>query len=289
MHATLLIGLLFQTSGLIGASFASKVWHLILAQGFCTGWGMGLLSQASFNLVTQWFSTHRSLANGIVAAGAGLGGLTYSLVANAAIQHVGLSWTFRLLAAVSFAVNSICVLLVRDKNKEIGVSQHAIDCSLFKRIEFIFILGYSTFSIIGYIVVLFSLPHYARYIGLTAKQGSTVGALFNLGQALGRPLIGYLSDSLGRINVAGAMTLLSGSLVVSIWIFAHNYSVSQVSMVKVPHIKSLDSRRLRSLWGLSSRYILGHYRPSLRRGLRSQSSPVCIFDYLVNACFSCFR
>lgn len=35
---------------------------------------------------------------------------------------------------------------------------------------------------LGYIVLLFSLPNYARSIGLSAHQGSVIGAVLNLGQ-----------------------------------------------------------------------------------------------------------
>jgi MFS family permease len=80
-------------------------------------------------------------------------------------------------------------------------------------------------QILGYIVLLFSLPNYANYIGLTAHQGSVVGAILNLGQGLGRPPIGYFSDSLGRINMAGFMTFLSGLFALVIWVNAKSYGV----------------------------------------------------------------
>jgi hypothetical protein len=35
---------------------------------------------------------------------------------------------------------------------------------------------------LGYVVLLFSLPNYARSVGLTAQQGSVIGAILNLGQ-----------------------------------------------------------------------------------------------------------
>jgi len=78
---------------------------------------------------------------------------------------------------------------------------------------------------LGYIVLLFSLPNYANSVGLTSKQGAIVGALLNLGQGLGRPPIGYFSDSIGRINIAAAMTFLSGLFALAIWINARSFGV----------------------------------------------------------------
>jgi cyanate permease len=71
----------------------------------------------------------------------------------------------------------------------VGSVQLAFDFRLFKRMEFLLLLGWGFFSMLGYIVLLFSLPNYARSIGLSAQQGSVIGALLNLGQ--------------GRISEAG--------------------------------------------------------------------------------------
>lgn len=143
---------------------------------------MGFLFVASVGIVPQWFSKHRSFANSIAAAGSGIGGLVYSLATNAMIKSIGLGWAFRILAIVSCAVNVICTILVRDRNKAVGSVQLAFDVRLFKRAEFLLLLGWGFFSMLGYIVLLFSLPNYARSVGLSAQQGSVVGALLNLGQ-----------------------------------------------------------------------------------------------------------
>lgn len=72
------LGIFFETASFIGASFATRIWHLFLSQGVCFGWGMGFLFIASVNVPPQWFTTKRSLANGIAAAGSGFGGMVSS-------------------------------------------------------------------------------------------------------------------------------------------------------------------------------------------------------------------
>jgi MFS family permease len=223
---TLLLGVFFQTISFIGASFVKKTWQLFLSQGVCFGWGMGFLFVGSVGIIPQWFTTKRSLANGIGASGSGFGGLTYSLAANAMIQNLGLAWSFRILGIVSFVVNFICAILLKDRNKKLGVSQVAFDIRLFKRLEFWGLLGFGVFSMLGYVVLLFSIPNYGNRIGLSAKQASIVGALLNLGQGLGRPPMGYFSDSVGRINMAAAMTFLCALFSLVIWINAKSFGVS---------------------------------------------------------------
>ena len=183
-QAALSIGILLETAGLLGASFASEIWHLFLSQGVAFGLGMGFIFVASVGIIPQWFSKKRSFANSIGASGSGIGGLIYSLATDAMIQHVGLGWAFRILAIISCVANLVCTILVRDRNKAVGAVQMAFDVRLFKRGEFMLVLMWGFLSMLGYIVLLFSMPNYAKSIGLTAQQGSVVGAILNLGQGM---------------------------------------------------------------------------------------------------------
>jgi MFS family permease len=225
-RTTLLIGVFFQTVSFIAASFATAIWQLALSQGACFAIGLGFLFVGSVGVIPQWFTTRRSLANGISASGSGFGGLIYSLATNAMIQSVGLSWAFRILAIISFVVNFTCAILLRDRNKQVGSIHMAFDFRLLKRYEFWLLQGYGFFSMLAYVVLLFSIPNYGHAVGLTQKQGSILAAVLNLGQGLGRPPIGYFSDWIGRINMAGTMTFLSGVLALVVWINAKSFGVS---------------------------------------------------------------
>ncbi|KAJ4424782.1 hypothetical protein N0V82_000501 [Gnomoniopsis sp. IMI 355080] len=214
------IGVILETAAFIGASFTSQIWHLLLSQGIAFGAGMGFLFTGSVGLLPQWFIKRRSLANSIGTAGSGFGGLTYSLAANAMISQLGLAWAFRILAILAFVVNGGCSFLARDRNKEVGAVHQAFHKGLFKKVELYLFLAWGFFSILGYIIVVFSLASYASVVGYTATQGSILAAVFNLSQGLGRPLIGFYSDRIGRINVAGLSALLAGLAAFFLWIFA---------------------------------------------------------------------
>ncbi|KAF7559181.1 hypothetical protein G7046_g4982 [Stylonectria norvegica] len=222
---TMLCGAVLESLSLILASLAKRTWHLFLTQGLLFGLGMGLLFIPSVGIIPQWFTTRRSLANGLATAGSGLGGLTYSLASGAMLRTMGLQWTFRILSIITLVVNIICILLLKDRNKIIGSSQLAFDASLLKRLEYQLLLGFGSFSMLAYVVLVFSLANYANEIGLTPSQGAVVSALFNLGQAIGRPLVGYFSDYIGRINMATLMTLLAGILSLTVWVNAKSYGV----------------------------------------------------------------
>ncbi|KAJ5953581.1 major facilitator superfamily domain-containing protein [Penicillium verhagenii] len=168
----------------------------ITTRALCFGLGMGMQFSATVGIIPQWFTRRRSLANGIATAGSGIGGLIYSLATSAMIQRWGIGWTFRILAIVSAATP-----------------------------EFQLTLAWGCFSVLGYVALLLSIPDYASTVGLTASQGSILGAMFNLGGGLGRPVIGYVSDSFGRLNTALACTFLAGLFSLLIWIFAKSFGV----------------------------------------------------------------
>ena len=220
----LLTGVFFETLSLIGASFCKQKYQIILAQGFCFGWGMGFLFVGSVGLMSQWFTKKRSLANSIAAAGSGCGGLIYSLVIQRVIEKNGLPWAFRVLGICVFTVNLTAANLIRDRNKQIGSRHRSFDLSLLRRPEFLFLQAWSWFSVIGYTILLFSLPAYGRAIGLSASQASVLGAVLNAGTMLGRPFIGLSSDRWGRINLATFLSLLCGILCISLWIPAETVS-----------------------------------------------------------------
>ena len=186
---------------------------------------MGFLFVGSVGIVPQWFTSKRSLANGIGTAGSGMFGMVYSLASDAMIERISLPWAFRILGILAFVVNCTCAILLKDRNNAIGASQMAFDHRLFRKMEFQLLSGWGIFSMFGYIVLLFSLPNYALSIGLTARQGSIIGALLNLGQGIGRPAVGIFSDAAGRINIATFLTFTCGLFCFVIWIFAKSFGV----------------------------------------------------------------
>ncbi|KAF7846028.1 hypothetical protein BT93_L5528 [Corymbia citriodora subsp. variegata] len=230
-NVTMAIGTVLIFVSLFTASYATQIWHLFLSQGVCFGIGMGFVYIPATAVLPQWFSTKRSLAVGISTSGAGLGGVAYNLIAGAAVRNLGLQWTYRILAFTSLAVNGICAILIRDRSKASKAKGKTFDWREFGRPEVIMVIIWGFLSEIGYIVLLYSLPHFATSIGLSQGQGSVIGAIFNLGLGFGRPIIGYCSDRLGRINVAAFMTASCGIFCLAIWVPAKSYAALAIFAV----------------------------------------------------------
>jgi MFS family permease len=221
---TLCIGILFQAAAFIGASFATEIWHLYLSQGVSLRVGIGFMFVATAGIIPQFFTKGRALANGMASAGSGCGGLIYSLATYAMVPRLGLAWTFRTLAILQFVVCGSCTILLKDRNKQIGSSLASFDARLLKRPEFLLLLGWGFFSVLGYVTLLFSLPNWVSTIRLNAWQGATVGAMASLGQAISRPIVGHFADRAGCLSVATTATAFAGLFCFVFWIFVETYA-----------------------------------------------------------------
>ena len=199
-RASLFIGTFFVSLSMLGASFATEVYHLFLSQGICFGWGLGFLYIPASTVLPQRFDKKRCLSMGLASSGAGFGGIAYNLVAGAAIEALGWRWAYRILAICTAVVNFTCSILLRDRNKSVKPRRQGFDLHEFGHISVTLLILWGIFTELGYIVLLYSLPNYAGTIGLSAHQGSVVSAVLNVGLGFGRPIIGFISDRFGRID-----------------------------------------------------------------------------------------
>lgn len=187
--------------------------------------GMGFVYITASAMLPPWFSTRRNLAVGLSTSGAGIGGLAYSLATDRMIEELGVELAYRILAFCTLGVNFFASPLLKEWGGRIEVvcGQLPFTPKDFGRIEVLLIIIWGAVTDLAYVNMLYSLPTYASSIGLTSKQGSVSNALFNLGLAVGRPFIGHFSDTFGRINMAGAMTLLCTIFCFGLWIPAQSY------------------------------------------------------------------
>lgn len=222
---TMAAGVALQTSGYVAAGFVNRIWQLMITQGILVGLGIGFVYVPSLPILSQWFDTRRSLANGIASAGSGFGGALFSWTTGAIVDALGLQWALCATGIITFVLIIIAISLLRDRNKYIKPPQLAFDISLLKRYEVQLLLAWSFVSMLGYITLLFSLSDFALSIGITAQRATDIIGFLNIGTAVGRPIIGIASDKLDRIDVAGALTLICGLSCFVFWLPAYSYGL----------------------------------------------------------------
>ncbi|KIW28151.1 uncharacterized protein PV07_07833 [Cladophialophora immunda] len=222
----MLAGAVIFGGGFIAASFATRIWHLYLSQGALVGLGVGFVYVPSIAVLSQWFARRRSLANGISAAGSGIGGLIFSFAIGAMIEHLGIGWALRITGIIALFANLVAAAFIRDRNSVIRPKQHPFDRDLVSRVEVLLLLSWAFLSMLGYIALLYSLSDFSLFIGLSRQQATQVTAFLNMGTALGRPFIGVASDRFGRFGVATSLTFVCGLSCLVIWIPATSFGVT---------------------------------------------------------------
>ena len=226
IHVPMFIGAAVIGGGFIAASFAREIWHLFLTQGVLVGLGVGFIWIPSTAILPQWFLKRRSLANGITLAGTGLGGVLFSLTTRPMILNLGLAWALRITGILSFTMNFIGSILIRDRNKVVQPIHHGLDIRLFRRLPIVLLLAWSFIVMLGYITLLYSLSEFTLSLGVSDSQAVDITAFLNVGTAVGRPLVGQASDRYGRVEVAGIVTFVCGLTIFCIWIPSSNYGVT---------------------------------------------------------------
>ncbi|KAL9596231.1 MAG: hypothetical protein Q9219_005942 [cf. Caloplaca sp. 3 TL-2023] len=257
IHATMAVGLILESGGFVAASFATQIWQLHISQGVLVGCGIGFLYIPSLPVLSQWFVQRRTFANGISAAGSGVGGAAFAWGTEAIIRHLSVGWALRIMGLIVFAANLVAIIVIRDRNNAIQPSQLGFDTNLLRRYDVILLLSWVFITMLGYVPLVFSLSNFALSIGLSKSQATDVIGLLNVGTAVGRPVIGILSDRWSRLDTAGVLTLTIGPLCVEVAGIKNLQSLLSLSWaaVVIPATVS-EGIALKLRWSSSSREYL---------------------------------
>lgn len=236
-QAVIIFGAFIQAGGLVAASFATKTWHLYLSQGVMQGLGISLVFIPANAALPQWFKKRRGIANGVFTAGSGLGGIIFSFTIQALIDSLGIAWAQRIGGLMCFSTCLISGCFIKSRpltaarkgsNEKTAASAPAkfYDKELLKRLILYLIVIWSTLTMLGYGIVLYTMSAYTVSLGLTHSQGAVVSACVSVGVVVGRPSMGYLIDVWGSINISLLSSFLTALLIFCMWINAHSYGVT---------------------------------------------------------------
>ncbi|KAG7818542.1 hypothetical protein KL909_004932 [Ogataea angusta] len=228
MRPTLVLGLGFQTSGYILASFSTQLWQLYLTQGVMVGSGFAFIFNPSIVILPDWFDKKRAISFGIIASSSGIGGVIFSLMTQKIISRTGgAPWALRTIGIVTTFMNVVGIALIKERvptkrlktTREIKVRLNILFNREVLKIPQLYVISISFSLIVScYIIAMFSLSSYATTMGMSAAQGSQVTAAYNGCQTIGRVLFGYAGDRAGRVNLSVFLAFIMLVLVLAMWI-----------------------------------------------------------------------
>ncbi|CAO3671077.1 unnamed protein product [Rhizopus stolonifer] len=220
------IGTVLMALGIILAGFSTEVWHLYLTMGLVFGFGSSLVYMSNVSAIPQWFTTRRGTAMGISSAGSGFGGLAISPMVTSLVARYGLPWAHRIIGLMAFAICAIASCLIRTRlppGTEKMPIKSPIKPKMLKDIDFVIMLFGVVIALFGYLIPLYYLPTYARSFGVDSTQSSNLVGVACAMNAIGRLILGYFADRIGRLNMFTLASIFSGLICMILWPFAKTY------------------------------------------------------------------
>ena len=216
--------------GLVGASFATSVWHLLVCQGAIYGIGSVVCNVPIMIMLNEWFERRRGLAYGIQFASSGVSGVVLPFILQPMLATYGFQTTLRGYAVATAIISGPALLVIRHR---IPVSAHTAGSVtsklreefarlrtvlLHNRIVWLFSIPVLLQGLAFFLPNMF-LPSYAAALGLPASSGSLILALTAAAQVGGQILLGHLSDKTSIYFPTTLSTTVSALGVFLLWGF----------------------------------------------------------------------
>lgn len=163
---TFFVGSVLQLIGIFMQSLCTNFWQLLLAQGFCTGLGSGIIFCPALGLVTTYFSKHRGIAISIVTTGNSLGGVIYPFMVRQLLPSIGFPWTVRVIGFINLACLSMALALMRPRLPP-RKSGPLVEWQAFKELPYLC-------AVIGFTFVFGALFFVYYYVSLSPFQATRV-------------------------------------------------------------------------------------------------------------------
>lgn len=187
------LGALLAGLGMITSSMVHSITQFYLFWSIGSV-GVGFIYGISINLGVKWFSGTRGLATGLINMGFGLGASLFNPVISLLIYHGDYSYPMILIGALILALATPLMALVK-------YPQGSVSRIRFNEVPLRFWLIFASFSLMGIPLQLVSssLSIIGKDYGYIIV--ATAASLLPLFSGVGRPIIGSISDALGRRRV----------------------------------------------------------------------------------------
>ncbi|KAF9135894.1 hypothetical protein BGW39_010709 [Mortierella sp. 14UC] len=112
---TAFFGTAIMAVSLVLASFSTALWHLYACHGVLFGFGASFAYTPAIAVPSQYFTLNRGLVIGLAVSGTGMGGFVLAPTTQALIDKLGVFWTLRVIAVLTFVVCGLASLLIKEK------------------------------------------------------------------------------------------------------------------------------------------------------------------------------
>jgi len=221
-----LTGAILVSLGFFLCSYTSSLMWLYVCFGVIGGLGNGFGYATPIPVMAKWFPDKRGLAVGLAVGGYGAGSALFGPLANLhLIPAYGVHTTFQILGGIFLVMTVIGAFLLKNPpagyrpegwtpappTAKSGATTHDFTPGeVLRTPTFYFMwIAYALGSLAGLMVISQLVP-FAKSVGIPGAALATMGLVVGaVGNASGRILSGWMSDTLGRLNVLRLMIAVS--------------------------------------------------------------------------------
>jgi MFS transporter, OFA family, oxalate/formate antiporter len=215
-----LIGTVLVSLGFFLTSFTSSLAFLYIVFGVIVGAGNGFGYATPIPVASKWFPDKRGLVVGLMVGGYGASSAIIGPLATSLIGSIGWRTTFQILGVAFLMMGAVGTLLMA--NPPVGYTPQGWTpppsaatrrdfntADVLRTPQFYLLwIAYCLGTTAGLMTISQLVPM-ARSSGLTATAAALALTMGAFGNAGGRILSGWLSDSLGRLTTLRIMVLIS--------------------------------------------------------------------------------
>ncbi|KAK3068029.1 hypothetical protein LTR53_014714 [Teratosphaeriaceae sp. CCFEE 6253] len=213
--------------GLIGASFATNVTHLLLSQGLLYGVGWVICYTPQLFIINEWFVDKRGLAYGILFGASGVTGLVIPVTIDWLLERYGFRTALRVYAIAIVVLSGPGLFLIHPR---MPVSNHAKTAtrnrdhtvlrtmrSFATSLHFLIMAAAIFVQGLGFFLPNIYIPSYADALGLSTTAGSSLLAWVSLSQVAGQLWQGWVSDKVNIYIPLSISALIPGLSTLLLW------------------------------------------------------------------------
>jgi MFS family permease len=254
----LLIGSIFQITGLIAAGFSNSWWTTFLFHGVFQGMGHGLMFCPAVTTTANYFRDSRlkMTALGIAGCGASTGGIVFPLIAKYTINSLGIAITLWIMCGVVWFISILIQVLARSGPRRTYSSSsqnmtRIVEWRAFKDTTYALYVGAMLFVFVGLWIPFFYIREFSATALHTSKSTSfVILTVLNAAGIPGRVVPALLSDRcIGTINTYILTLVITG-----------------VTLLCWPHVKNTTGM---ILWSMGYGFGAGGVSSLLQAGLTS--------------------
>ena len=223
-RSMLMLGAVLYGGGIALGGFVTNIYLFYLVFSVAVGMGNALIYPVLMTYSQQLYHEKPGFASGMMAAGYGLGAVVWATVASQLYSRtMDIALTMLVLGVaflIGILIGAMFLREIPERFITVATQKEQITClceknrgqmlkdSLFPVVYICMIMG----LICGNMIITQGSPIMQKNLAVTPETAALLVSVFSLGNTLGRPVWGKISDGIGRVR---SFVLLHGIMAVS--------------------------------------------------------------------------